>query len=348
MNWLSRLRPKKRVTPEPLAGDAPRFNLFANLADDWVLTDVARAVQRGARALSCQPVHHLEWEGLKRLPAFSEVDANFFVHYALYRDYLRANAPGRDVVFFTHFWPRSHEPAASEAERAEMLAVLRRARLIVSMSSHWKRVLAGWGVPEERIVVELVGADGERFTPAHGRLSGPRPTVGLVSGYKDNKNESFIRETVRRHPECDWVLLGRHWERSTLLRALAGQANFRYLDRPEYGYERWPEVYRTFDVFVSPSLVEGGPVPLLEAMLSGVWPIATRTGHAEDVIQDGDNGALFDAADAEGFDRRLSQALSRKPGPAAEVRSSVLHLTWDRFGAAVNRHIAALRAEAAR
>ena len=344
MNPLALLRRFRRLTPIPKATRRDSVNLFADLGENWVLSDIADSIIRHSEIV-CNPVHHLEWEGLKDRPEFRAAGANFFIHYALYRDYLRRNPAGNDIVFFTHFWPRTQEPSAAAEEREEMLAALRQARLIISMSSHWKRELVKLGIPEERIGVEVVAADPARFFPQP-RARSARPVVGFVSGFKENKNEAFIREAVLRHPECDWVLLGRHWSRSGLLAALAGAPNFRYLDRPEYGIERWPEVYRTFDVFVSPSLAEGGPVPLLEAMLTGVWPLATRTGHAEDVIRDGENGSFFDPADALGFDRALADALRRTPTPDA-IRASAMPWSWDRFGKGVNERLKAVVAREA-
>jgi glycosyltransferase involved in cell wall biosynthesis len=51
-------------------------------------------------------------------------------------------------------------------------------------------------------------------------------------------------------------------------------------------------------IFVQPSLAEGMSNVLLEAMACGLPVIATRTGAAEDIIQDGVNGLLVDAGSA--------------------------------------------------
>jgi glycosyltransferase involved in cell wall biosynthesis len=62
------------------------------------------------------------------------------------------------------------------------------------------------------------------------------------------------------------------------------------------------DVERFFDthcVFVQPSLAEGMSNVLLEAMACGLPVIATRTGAAEDIIQDSVNGLLVDAGSAE-------------------------------------------------
>ncbi|MBI3298625.1 MAG: glycosyltransferase family 4 protein [Elusimicrobia bacterium] len=332
---LSRFR---RVTPRLPPRSGPSINLFANLETDWILNTIAEAIVRES-TVPYNPVHHPEWERLKREPPFRDAAANLFIHYALYRDYLRRNAPGADIVFFTHFWPMSSVPAAAEAERLEVLATLRQARLIVSMSSHWKRRLVDWGIPEGKISVQVVGSDASKFTPG-ARPASERPVAGMVSSFKDNKNSAFIRDLVLHHVGLDWVLLGRNWERSTLLDDLAAARNFRYLDMSKTDFGRWPEIYRGFDLFVSPSTTEGGPVPLLEAMLTGVWPIATDTGHASDVIRPGESGFLFPPNDLEAFGLRLQESLSLFKERSEAVRRSALPWSWERFGRGMDALIA--------
>ncbi|KKW24966.1 MAG: Glycosyl transferase group 1 [candidate division Kazan bacterium GW2011_GWC1_52_13] len=62
-----------------------------------------------------------------------------------------------------------------------------------------------------------------------------------------------------------------------------------------------------FDAFVLPSLKEGTPYTMLEAMHAGVPVIATRTGGMPDLIQDSKTGILVRPADA----RELAAAILR-------------------------------------
>jgi len=52
------------------------------------------------------------------------------------------------------------------------------------------------------------------------------------------------------------------------------------------------------DVFVIPSLSEGCPNVLLEAMAAARPIVATRTGAIPEIIRDGESGILVDAGDA--------------------------------------------------
>ena len=54
----------------------------------------------------------------------------------------------------------------------------------------------------------------------------------------------------------------------------------------------YPDLYSKMDVFVSPSILEGGPVPILESMMSNCVPVASKTGFCPDIINHGQNGFL--------------------------------------------------------
>ena len=90
-------------------------------------------------------------------------------------------------------------------------------------------------------------------------------------------------------------------------------------------YSKYPEVYNKIDVFVSPSTLEGGPVPVLEAMLSNCFPIASKTGFCPDVISDGDNGFLFDIDAAYTEVMKLIELSDSK---TVDVRQSALEHSW--------------------
>ena len=113
--------------------------------------------------------------------------------------------------------------------------------------------------------------------------------------------------------------------------SLSGLKNFTYL---EGDYHEYPSYYSQLDVIVSMSELEGGPIPILEGMMSNVVPVASRTGFAPDVIRHGQNGFLFDVdASIEVVNELISQALSL----SSDVRPTVLAYTWKNFVIGIER-----------
>jgi len=72
------------------------------------------------------------------------------------------------------------------------------------------------------------------------------------------------------------------------------------------------KLYQCMDIFVLPSLTEGLPMVLLEAMASKLPVVATRVGDVPKVITDGDTGILVEPGDKEGLKEALLYLLSNK------------------------------------
>jgi len=86
------------------------------------------------------------------------------------------------------------------------------------------------------------------------------------------------------------------------------------------------EIMRAFDVFVFPSLAEGLPLALLEAMASGVIVVASNVGGIPDVLGNGLYGRLVPPRDAASLAAAMADAAllsaeeKRKTAEAARLR----------------------------
>jgi glycosyltransferase involved in cell wall biosynthesis len=134
-------------------------------------------------------------------------------------------------------------------------------------------------------------------------------------------------------PSRSFLLIGKAWDAHPKFGEMLNLPNFKYVDTD---YDDYPSHYAQMSVFVSPSRLEGGPIPLLEAMMSNVVPVASRTGFAPDIIVHGENGYLFDIGQSVGsICRLIDEAFALN----CDVRSSVEAYTWSSFARAVRRVI---------
>jgi glycosyltransferase involved in cell wall biosynthesis len=98
--------------------------------------------------------------------------------------------------------------------------------------------------------------------------------------------------------------------------------------------------YAAAHVFVLPSYNEGMSVATLEAMAAGLPTVVTRTGGAEELVDEGVSGSIVPWADVAALSDRLralaqSRDLARRMGAAARARAH--SFSWD---AAVEQYMA--------
>ena len=95
-----------------------------------------------------------------------------------------------------------------------------------------------------------------------------------------------------QHPVC-LTLLGKGSEEKAL-RAYAAKKNVDCAFLPFVPHEKLIEYFRSHDLFVLPSWIEGHPKVLLEAMATGLPAIVSGCSGNSEVVEDGVSGILFD------------------------------------------------------
>ncbi len=91
--------------------------------------------------------------------------------------------------------------------------------------------------------------------------------------------------------------------------------------------EKWLAV---LDVFALPSLTEGTPMALLEAMSLGIPVVATRVGGVPQVIENGVNGFLIEPANSRALVEKI-KVLRENPALRKEMSVKATHLIKNRF-----------------
>jgi glycosyltransferase involved in cell wall biosynthesis len=125
--------------------------------------------------------------------------------------------------------------------------------------------------------------------------------VGMVSRLGEARKgaANFLEMAIalsRERPDLRFLVVGDGELRAELERqAAAGGLG----DRVAFTGTRRdiPDVLAAMDVFVMPSLWEGGPISVLEAMAMARPVVATRVGMVPEVLTDGENGIIVPPGD---------------------------------------------------
>lgn len=205
--------------------------------------------------------------------------------------------------------------------------VWRQARRVISVSDGLRDLaLQTW--PEGRIDVVPNGVDVDLFSPGPSRTPRePGPlVVCAVARLIEIKGLQHLIDAVAQAPEavrrrirlrlCGVGTYENELRRRAQAAGLEAQVEFAGL----VPYEQIPDELRAADVFALPSLQEGLPLSLLEAMASGLPVVASAVGGIPTVIRNDANGLLVAAGDV----AALRDALVRlADDPALRTRLGV-------------------------
>ena len=210
------------------------------------------------------------------------------------------------------FEPRRQHPRVEVRKAIRRVAAKRMDRVLVP-SEYLARVVAGWGVPGERIVVIHNGIDVvERPAPIEGRQPGLIVTVARLTAWKGIDHLIRALVQVRRDvPQAQLLILGDGPERPGLTRlaselGISGSVTFAgQVDRTVVH-----EHLARARAFALPSAYEGLPHVALEALTEGCPAVAAAAGGTPEVIRDEVDGLLVPYGDADALARALTRLLT--------------------------------------
>ncbi len=163
--------------------------------------------------------------------------------------------------------------------------------------------------PEGKAHLIRNGIDTDRFTSSAearsvrraGMCQSDRLVIGTVGRLHRQKGQASLidaaRIVVERDSRARFVIVGEGEERGALEKRITatGLAGRFELIGARYDI---PELLSEFDLFVLPSLWEGLPLTLLEAMAVGLPVVATSVDGIVEVVRDGMEGRLVPPNDA--------------------------------------------------
>jgi glycosyltransferase involved in cell wall biosynthesis len=106
-----------------------------------------------------------------------------------------------------------------------------------------------------------------------------------------------VEQLVERELDFSLAMLGTR-PTAAVMAAFSPEAAERVTVTPDYPNDALPRLLQGCEILAFPSLAEGSSIALLEAMASGLAPVATRVGAAPEVIQPGIEGLLIDPGNA--------------------------------------------------
>jgi len=277
---------------------------------DWIFGAKVRRLSKYS-SLNAETYYHNK---LRNLP---EADGYYYIYQNYFCRCIRSTPAilnKKNVVMFTHpSWSKKYS-------KTHVVWCLNKADHVICLNSEIKTYLINLGVRSEILKVMHIGTSSSFFNK-HDRGEGD---VGFCSNFGPRKNPDLVFDLVKNMPARTFHLIGRNWQDYDRFNELSVLPNFVYYDNVPY--ESYPDLYNKIDVFVSPSLLEGGPVPVLEAMMSNCVPVASKTGFCPDIITHGRNGFLFN------IDARYQEVIPLIEKAfliEIDVRETVLPYTWE-------------------
>jgi glycosyltransferase involved in cell wall biosynthesis len=273
------------------------------------------------RGLSVRMVHckgRADWRAVRQIEEYIQEDAVDLVHTHGYKadlyGYLAAWRCHKPVVATCHNWVGG-TAALGIYNHLDRMA-LKKFNALAAVSDAVAQRLLAFGVPPEKIKTIANGIDVTAFERAQ-----PLPllkdegsiVVGVVARLDLQKGFEYLlraaRELCKMFPDLKIVIAGEGPDRNRIEEmiqqyglqssvVLAGQQS------------NMPAVYAAMDIFVLPSLNEGLPMTVLEAMAASKPVIATRVGAIPSVIRDGENGLLVAPKDSEGLRNAVASLLN--------------------------------------
>lgn len=179
---------------------------------------------------------------------------------------------------------------------------------VICVSKDLENIAQGFGAKNTIVIPTPLDLSGfrERNLPRESKQ------VITVARLIPIKGMSYLIKAMTFIKEAALVIIGDGSERRTLERLtleLGLGNNVSFLGWIDHGYPFWEYLQRS-TVFVLPSLSEGCPRVLIEAMACGLPIVATRVGGVNEVIVDGVNGFLVPPRDEKALAEAIQKALN--------------------------------------
>jgi glycosyltransferase involved in cell wall biosynthesis len=198
----------------------------------------------------------------------------------------------------------------------------------------WTLLQLKYNLDAEKVAYIPSGVEERFFIPRE--YMARKPVRLLYAGtWLDQRGIFYLRDALNRMDASfpDWTLtIAGAGVSETNLKTFFGRAIAHKIHVSSVvPADQMPQLYMDHDIFVFPSLMEGLPCVLLEAMASGMPVITAETCGMVDVVQDAWNGLLVPPANAEALEEailRLSRASDLRKRLGIAAQEFMRHYSW--------------------
>lgn len=177
-----------------------------------------------------------------------------------------------------------------------------------------KAQLKELGIPSNKIVVIHNGVDTNIFTP-HIKENSGNVRLLWVGRFVPGKGVEYLLDAynilVKKHPKLKLLMVGRGPQKESVEQKIHDlNLDMNVLIKDFVPNQDMPKMYQSSNVFVLPSLEEGVPRSLLEAMSCGIPVVCTKLPQLVDVVNDA--GLLVPTKDTHALLDKISEVISDK------------------------------------
>jgi glycosyltransferase involved in cell wall biosynthesis len=200
----------------------------------------------------------------------------------------------------------------------------------------WNVLQLAYDLDAERVAYIPNGVERRFFVPRQ-YAAGEKLRLLYAGTWLDQRGIFYLRDALQnlapRMPELTLTIAGAGVPAEELFGFFGKELAPHIVVRPVVPAENMQELYAEHDIFVFPSLMEGLPSVLLEAMASGMPVITTETCGMPDVVENEWNGLLVAPADAAALEaaiQRLGESVELRQRLGEAARESMRRYTWER------------------
>ncbi len=216
----------------------------------------------------------------------------------------------KPIITTTHHWMDWNSVANAAKESS----------FLITGSNQWRDRLVDHFIDPEKICVMHSGVDNKYFEKRE-RLLEPsaKMTIGFFAKRDSNEQDrkgtrhliKVIEELINMHHQDKFklVISGEGWSDFALQ---CREKGFEVIDVGFVSDENMPSLYRSLDVYLMLSDVEGGPVTIIEAMASNCIVLSTNIGLSRDILVDGQNAIIVDGDNSSEIAEKLLFCLYNK------------------------------------